>query len=164
MRIPVYIASASGVRVKVIAGSALGVSSSLLTRTPAFYLDFTLDSGASVTQPLPVGWNAFVYVISGRIVIDDVPVAKHFAAVLETDGDRVRVSNPGSGGAATRAEEEEQARFLLLAGKPIGEPVVQYGPFVMNTMEEIEKTFDDLREGRNGFEKAPHWKSKAGIR
>lgn len=67
-------ASASGVRVKVIAGSALGVSSSVLTRTPAFYLDFALDRGASVTQPLPVGWNAFVYVISGRIKIDDVTV------------------------------------------------------------------------------------------
>ena len=119
---------------------------------------------------MPVGWNAFVYVISGQITIDDVPVNKHFAAVLEAAGDRVIVSNPGSGGATGAAEEEKEAaaaapaRFLLLAGKPIGEPVVQYGPFVMNTMEEIEKTFDDLREGRNGFEKAPLWKSKAGIR
>ena len=131
----------------------------------------SLDANSRLLSGLYAGFrgigDATVYVISGQITIDDVPVNKHFAAVLEAGGDRVIVSNPGSGGATGAAEEEKEAaaaRFLLLAGKPIGEPVVHYGPFVMNTMEEIEKTFDDLREGRNGFEKAPLWKSKAGIR
>jgi len=60
-------------------------------------------------------------------------------------------------------KRETSAQFLLFAGRPIGEPIVQHGPFVMNTREEIEKTIDDYRRGRNGFERAPGWKSKAGI-
>ena len=93
---------------------------------------------------------------SGQATIQDMVVDKHNAAILDSRGDRVTISNRSSIG--------QKTRFLLLAGEPIREPVVQHGPFVMNTMEEIEKTFDDLRNGLNGFENAPRWRSKAGIR
>ena len=138
----------------MIAGSGLGASSSLRTRTPAIFLDFTLDPGASVTQPLTPKWNAFLYVFEGKVAVHDAVVDQHHAAVLDAEGDRVTFFNP---------DGASKARCLLLAGKPIGEPVVQYGPFVMNTMDEIEKTFEDMQMGKNGFERAPRWKSKAGI-
>ena len=147
-------ASASGVHVKVVAGSSLGVASALKTRTPALFLDITLDPRGSCTQALTPGWNGVLYVFEGRIAVEDSVVEKHHAAVLDADGDHVTIINP---------DKTARARCLLIAGKPIGEPVVQYGPFVMNTMEEIEKTFQDLRQGKNGFERAPRWKSKAGI-
>ena len=141
------------------------MTTTLKTRTPALYLDFTLEPGASVTQPILPGWNAFIYVFGGKAEIQGVAIETFHAGVLDTHGDRVTISNPtvGGGGGRGGGGEGEVTRFLLLAGEPIGEPVVQYGPFVMNTMEEIKETFEDLRSGKNGFEKAPAWKSKAGI-
>jgi redox-sensitive bicupin YhaK (pirin superfamily) len=87
--------------------------------------------------PLPAGHNAFVYVYEGEALVGEArkPVA-HRAAGLLGEGERVRIEAAAAG-----------ARVLLLAGRPLREPVVQYGPFVMNTREEIERAIADYQSG-----------------
>ncbi|HEY0916162.1 MAG TPA: pirin family protein [Solimonas sp.] len=130
-----------GGRVKVIAGTVAagdaqtegairGVS------TEPVYLDVVLPAGARYSQALPAAHNAFVYAYEGSLRIGEREVPRHAAGVL-------------SAGDLFEAEAGEQgARFILLAGKPLREPVVQYGPFVMNTREEIEQALDDYRRGK----------------
>lgn len=103
--------------------------------TEPLYADIKLPEHGSVTLPVKAGHNAFVYVFEGSIQIGARDVAQHHAAVL-SDGDRVTLSSGEKGG-----------RALLLSGKPIGEPVAQYGPFVMNTVDEINQALRDYRDG-----------------
>ncbi|MCH8542189.1 MAG: pirin family protein [Alcanivorax sp.] len=137
-----------GVLVKVIAGEIASEGGSVTgpihgpsqkISTDPQYWDVSLRSGAEVTLPIPATHNAFIYVFEGDVMIgghDGRKVPTHNAAILG-DGDSLNVS------AGSR-----DARFLLLAGKPIGEPIVQYGPFVMNSMEEIEQALQDYRQGK----------------
>ena len=104
--------------------------------TDPLFVDFTLDPGASVDLPLTVGHNAFVYAYEGVVRVGDTPLERQAAGIL-SDGDHLQLSAGQQG-----------ARVIVLAGRPLGEPVVQYGPFVMNTREEIEKALDDYRRGR----------------
>jgi len=99
--------------------------------TDATYFDVHLPAGASFTHALKDGYNAFAYVYEGAL--EGIPA--HSAAVFSTEGElQVKAGAQG-------------ARFLLLAGRPLGEPVVQYGPFVMNTREEIEQAIRDYQNG-----------------
>jgi redox-sensitive bicupin YhaK (pirin superfamily) len=126
-----------GGRVRAIAGEFGRVSGPIagLTTEPV-YLDIHLPATAVFTHALKTGHNAFVYPYEGSIVIGATPVPTHSAAVLSTEG----------GVEATAGEQG--ARFLLLAGRPLNEPVVQYGPFVMNTVEEIQQAVRDYQNGR----------------
>ncbi|PPE73780.1 quercetin 2,3-dioxygenase [Solimonas fluminis] len=138
--IPV-VALPGGAQVKVIAGQveADGLRTEGAIRgvsTEPVYLDVALPAGARFEQALPEAHNAFVYAYEGSLRIGEREVPRHAAGVLS---------------AGSRFEAEagpEGARFILLAGKPLREPVVQYGPFVMNTREEIEQALDDYRRGR----------------
>ena len=123
-------------RVRVVAGEALGAKAVIDTRTPIVYQDWSLDEGADVTVPVPANQNALVYVFEGSARVGDRGVAEGQLAVLGT-GDAVRLS----GG---------KARLLLLAGEPLGERVVHYGPFVMNSDEEIIQAVRDYQTGRMG--------------
>jgi len=127
-----------GVKVKVIAGEDFGVKGPIqgLSTEPLFY-DLHLPAGASIEVKLPSAHNAFLYAYEGDASVgEDRKSLPHRAAGILTAGERVKVV-AGSGG----------ARVLLLAGKPIGEPVVQYGPFVMNTRQEIEQAIHDYQSG-----------------
>jgi hypothetical protein len=104
--------------------------------TDPLYADVALPGGASLELPVSAGHNAFIYPFEGEITIAGERVAQHSAAML-TDGDRVTVT-----------AGKTDARFVLVAGRPLGEPIVQYGPFVMNTREEIEQALADFRAGR----------------
>jgi len=147
-------ASQDGVTVKVIAGESMGVKSQVRTRTPTYYLDFSVQPGGHLTQPIPVGWTAFAYILQGSIDFGTgSSVEAHSTVVLEREGEGVSISNKSS---------TKPAHLVLIAGKPIGEPVAQRGPFVMNTEEELNQAFRDFRRGENGFEKAKSWKSLAG--
>ncbi|XP_076880491.1 pirin [Brachyhypopomus gauderio] len=145
--------SRDGVTVAVISGEALDVKSKIYTRTPTMYLDFKLKQGARHVQPVPSGWNAFIYTLSGSLHTgpdeEQKKVEPHHTVVFE-DGDCVQVEN----------KAPEDAHFVLIAGEPIKEPVVQHGPFVMTSEEEIEKTIRDYSTATNGFERAKHWRSK----
>jgi len=106
--------------------------------TSPVYLDVHLPPRAAVNVPLPATHNAFVYVYEGGAEIgEDRKPVPHRAAGLLTAGDDVRLAAGPDG-----------ARVLVLAGAPIGEPVVQYGPFVMNSREEIEQALQDYSHGR----------------
>lgn len=145
-----------GTSVKVIAGESMGAQSPVRTQTPVYYLDFEQQPGARVIQEVPQSWNAFLYVLSGMIKVqsedeeEDVESEAHHTLVL-SDGDSVQITNMGP----------EKAHFVLIAGQPIGEPVAQYGPFVMNTQEEINDAITDYNLQQNGFENAHEWRSAA---
>lgn len=144
-----------GIKVRVIAGEALGTKSPVYTRTPTMYLDFTLKPGAYLQQPIPTSWNAFVYVLEGEGKFGNaksLPTSAHHLLLLGL-GDGLEVWNNSS----------KPLRFVLVGGEPLGEPLVQFGPFVMNTQEEIDQTIDDFENCVNGFEKARHWKSEAAL-
>ncbi|XP_028331205.1 pirin [Gouania willdenowi] len=145
--------SQEGVTVTVISGDALGAKSKVLTRTPTLYLDFKLQEGAQHEQPIPLGWTAFIYTLSGFVHVgpneEQQRIEPHHTVVLG-DGDSVRVENKGS----------EVSHFVLIAGEPIKEPVVQHGPFVMTSQDEISAAIRDYQNCRNGFERAKNWRSK----
>jgi redox-sensitive bicupin YhaK (pirin superfamily) len=136
------VASAEGVTARVIAGESLGVKGAVQTSTPIEYLHFTLAPGASHVQQVPRSHNAVAYVISGTARFEGRPEAdaEGRMVVFAHDGDHVGFSNPGGG----------PVDILLLAGEPLGEPVARYGPFVMNTREELIQAFEDFRTGKMG--------------
>jgi hypothetical protein len=142
-RIPQATSADGKVKVRVIAGSALGVSAVIETRTPIHYLHFTIQPGGAIAQPLPAGDNALVYLISGEVQVghEGKRVREGQMARLG-DGDVVPLAVP--------AEADGSAELLVLAGTPINEPVARYGPFVMNTRAEIEQAIRDYESGRMG--------------
>ncbi|KAE8733993.1 Pirin-like protein [Hibiscus syriacus] len=122
-----------GIKVRVIAGEAMG----------------------SLRQPIPKSWNAFVYVLEGEGIFGwskSSPVNAHHLLLLGV-GDGLEAWNKSS----------KLLRFILVGGEPLGESLVQFGPFVMNTKKEIDQTIDDFENYSNGFEKARHWRSESGL-
>jgi quercetin 2,3-dioxygenase len=136
-----------GVAVRVIAGESHGVAGAVQREhTEPLYLDLHFPPGQSTfTQPLPAVHNAFVYVYRGKLeVLDEMreptTVPLHCMAVLANEGD----------GALLRPAPKsvEPARALLISGRPLREPIAQYGPFVMNTREQLMQAVDDFHKGR----------------
>lgn len=144
-----------GVTAIVIAGEALGVSSPVQTLTPTHYLHFIMEPNSVLEQKIPSTMNSFLYILEGHAEVGttNTRCEAHHTITLTRDGDGVVVRTGDS-----------RCSFVLLAGEPIGEPVVQHGPFVMNTREEIMQAFHDYQTGSNGFEAAPSWESAIGRR
>ena len=137
--------SADGlVSVSVIAGEALGRKAVIETRTPIVYLHYRLKPGGSVTQQVPGAYNAFAYVVEGEGLFgaENERGVDGQMVLFAPDGDEVRIENPAA--AKTTLE------VLLIAGSPLHEPVARYGPFVMNTREEIHQAIEDYRLGKLG--------------
>ena len=131
----------SGVAVSVIAGESHGLSGAVTrVATAPLYLDVQLPAGSRFTQELPAGHNAFVYVYRGAVSIAGVDVPAQRLAILAND----------DGGTHVDIEARGEAKVLLLAGRPLREPIVQYGPFVMNSKTEIYQALSDFRDGRLG--------------
>jgi redox-sensitive bicupin YhaK (pirin superfamily) len=127
-----------GGQVKVIAGR-FGEARGAVHggSTDPHYWDVHLEPGATFEAALPAGHSAFLYAYEGDAVVGaEAKALPHRAAGLLSDGDAVRLQAGAKG-----------ARVLVLAAKPIREPVVQYGPFVMNTREEIEQAIADYQAG-----------------
>jgi redox-sensitive bicupin YhaK (pirin superfamily) len=123
--------------VRVIAGKYGEVTGPIagLTTDPV-YFDVHLPAGSRFLHALKSGHNAFVYPYEGSLQIGSTGVPPQSAALLSESGElEATAGNTGS-------------RFLLLAGKPLNEPIVQYGPFVMNTVEEIQQAIEDFQAGR----------------
>ena len=130
-----------GVAVTVIAGRSHVVNGAVSrAATAVLYLDLHLPAGARFGQVLPAEHNAFVHVYRGEVLISGRSVAAQRMAVLANDPDRDGVI----------IEASTAARVLLLAGQPLHEPIAQYGPFVMNTAQELHQAIDDYRSGRLG--------------
>ncbi|MDI3513105.1 MAG: quercetin 2,3-dioxygenase [Rhodocyclaceae bacterium] len=129
----------AGVEAIAIAGDSHGVSGAVSRETTApLYLDLHLPAGARFAQPLPAGHNAFLYVYRGELKVDGDTVPVRNMAILANDAD--------SDGVVIEAATDTRA--LLIAGRPLGEPIAQYGPFVMNTEQEIYQAVADYRAGR----------------
>ncbi|HJY38842.1 MAG TPA: pirin family protein, partial [Steroidobacteraceae bacterium] len=136
--------SADGrVAVRIIAGESLGRAARIDTRVPIQMLHFTIQPGGATLQSVPAEQNGLIYVFKGvaRIGSDEREVREGQAALLES-GDGVAI--------AVDADAKGPAELLLLSGKPLNEPVARYGPFVMNTREQIEQAFRDYQSGRFG--------------
>ncbi|SOY58311.1 conserved hypothetical protein, PIRIN-LIKE PROTEIN [Cupriavidus taiwanensis] len=137
------VALAHGATVRVLAGASHGVAGAI-TRpvTEPVYLDVELPAGQDFAQALPAGHNAFIYVYRGEVSVG----AGDDRAVVEAQRMGVLDNAGQADGVIVRAEAD--ARFLLIAGRPLNEPIAQYGPFVMNTQEQIYQTLADFRDGR----------------
>ena len=135
--LPTFV-TAAGVHVTVIAGTSHGVVG-LVTRTHTapLYLDLHLPTGASFTQPLPEQHNAFVYVEAGALRIGETDVPAGQLAIL--------ANTPEADGVVIQATGDTRALFI--AGQPLHEPIARYGPFVMNTEQEIYQAISDYRSG-----------------
>jgi quercetin 2,3-dioxygenase len=137
--------SFDGGRVRVIAGTLtlagqtvsgpVSAPESRLSTEPVYW-DLHLEPARLIELPLPAGLNAFVYLYEGQAEVGGQALPHRAAGILD-DGDALRIESGRQG-----------ARLLVLAGKPINEPVVQYGPFVMNTRAEIEQAIHDYQHGR----------------
>jgi len=131
----------NGVHARIVAGEFEGVSGPIteIAANP-LYMDITLDPGAELLLPVPEGHTVLAYLFEGEGLFDadegEVLVPAVHLITFE-EGDHVRV----------QATPDSHARFLLLAGAPFNEPIFPYGPFVMNTREEIIQAFEELRNG-----------------
>jgi redox-sensitive bicupin YhaK (pirin superfamily) len=143
-RIPEAVSADGRVRVRILAGQALGAAAVIEMRTPILYLHYTLAQGGRVTQPVPPGFAAFAYVFAGtaRVGRDGRAVGDGQLAVLANDGDALDIVCP--------EDAPQPLQLLLIGGQPIGEPVARYGPFVMNDEAEIHEAIEDYRAGRLG--------------
>lgn len=137
--IPIAKSTDSKVSAKVIAGECFGVKSKIFSKTPTMYLDIQMQPSASVEKlDIPETYNAFIYVLDGTVSVSDHgDQGSHGSCIVLSSGNHVSLK-AGSGG----------ARFVLIGGEPLGEPVVQHGPFVMNTREEIMQAFRDYSDGK----------------
>ena len=128
-----------GVTVTVIAGESHGVTGAVRREATApLYLDLHLPAGATFAQTLPPGHNAFLYVYRGRVQVRTETIPSERMAILANDKEADGVI----------IVAQDAARVLLIAGRPLKEPIVQYGPFVMNSEQEIYQAMQDYRDGR----------------
>ena len=134
----------SGVSLRVIAGESHGVEGAVnrpaeLFPTQALYLDIHFDQAAHFQQSIPAEHNAFLYVYRGSAKVvsenQETSIGLHRMAILRNEGSGVEISAAAG------------SKVLLIAGKPLNEPIAQYGPFVMNTREELIQAVDDFRSG-----------------
>lgn len=127
-----------GIRVRVIAGASHGLAGAVQRpQTEPLYLDLHLPAGSRFVQAVPAGHNAFTYTYRGKVSIGGTEVADRQMAILANDG-----------AGEVCIEAAEAARVLLIAGRPLHEPIAQYGPFVMNTGEQLQQTLRDYQAGK----------------
>ncbi|KAK3948805.1 RmlC-like cupin domain-containing protein [Pseudoneurospora amorphoporcata] len=159
--VPVVETDEGRVKIKVISGKSHGVDSVKdLAYTPVWILDVEVKPGGKVVQEVPEGWNAFVYTLEGTTIFssgegqEKRTVEQYHNVVFEPQGQAVY--------AEVDAGAEKSGRFVLVAGTPLDQKVVQYGPFVLNSQEEVYQTFVDYQTHTNGFERAKGWRSEIG--
>jgi redox-sensitive bicupin YhaK (pirin superfamily) len=134
----------AGARVKVVAGDVFGVRGPVDTHSPIVYLHVTLSPGASLDVPIPPGHQAMAYVIRGRGRSGDDQTAAGESQLVVFAGD------DGSVHLDTPDDAEQPLDALVISGVPLREPVARYGPFVMNTRNELVQAFDDYQSGAMG--------------
>ena len=141
-RIPVAKTADGSVAVRILAGESLGEKAVIETRTPIIYLDVDVQPGAAFRQTVPKDFNAFAYVIEGRGLFGSErrSARTHDLVLFRNDGDSIALEAPA----------DSKLRALLIAGAPLHEPVARYGPFVMNTRQQLIEAFDDYQSGRLG--------------
>jgi len=143
------------VKIKVISGKSHGVESPVRPLGGCWYFHVIFSRKSTIFQEIPKGWTSFLYILKGSVSIGSDTLANDafHTVVLSANDNETGVSLTGA---------EDDTELVLVAGEPLDQPVVQYGPFVMTSHEEIQSTLVDYQTGRNGFEKAHTWKSVIG--
>ncbi|KAK8213473.1 RNA pol II transcription cofactor [Zalaria obscura] len=157
--IPEAVSEDGKVKVKVISGQSLGVDSlQELAYTPVWLLDVTIQPGGKLAQPIPAKWNSFVYTLNGTTKFGSgksvQTVAQYHNIVFEQTGDQIVAEVAENAG--------QESRFIIVAGLPLDQKIIQYGPFVVTSQEEIYKAMFDYQTHSNGFERAEGWESEIG--
>ena len=135
--IPEY-TTPEGVLARVIAGASNDVLGAVQRQnTEPLFLDVHLPAGSRFEQAIPTGHNAFTYTYRGLVAIEGTEVADRHMAILTNNG-----------GQSVRIDALVDSKVLIIAGKPLHEPIAQYGPFVMNTGEQIQQTLRDYQAGK----------------
>lgn len=139
--IPVHNASGGAFTAKIIAGAAFGLQGAVETKHAADYLHLTIAPGGRAEVPVAAGRTVLAYVIDGRVrAAATREMRAHELAIFADDGESIVLENTGA----------DAADAIVLASAPIGEPVARYGPFVMNTEDEIHAAFEEYRNGTMG--------------
>jgi len=149
------------VRIKVISGKSFGVESPVRPLGGCWYMHiFLKKQGAKVFQDLPANWTSFIYALKGSVFVnkdgeDPTPTKydQHHTLVL---------SNAANENGVEIEAAVDETEVVLISGEPLDQEVVQYGPFVMTTRQEIQQTLRDYSEAKNGFEAAHTWQSDLG--
>lgn len=155
--IPVATADDGKVQIKVISGESHGVESVKdLAYTPVWYFDITMQPGSHVRQPLPFGFNTFLYILRGELEVNGKIFQEYHNLFFDKTGDGIEAFVP--------EDAKGPTQFVLVAGQALDQPIVQHGPFVETSREKIMQAFIDYQSGANGFEKAVGWESQIGKR
>jgi redox-sensitive bicupin YhaK (pirin superfamily) len=146
-KIPIGTTKNGNVTVKVIAGESLGAKAVIDTITPIMYLYFKLEPDASIVQSVPDEYNVFAFVIKGKALFErsnknNNIVERGNLIIFDKDGKEVYIQ--------AAKDSKDPLELLLIGGIPIREPIARYGPFVMNTQQEIYQAIEDYRSGRLG--------------
>ncbi len=141
-QIPIAESEDGKVWVKVIAGKSMGKEAVIDTKTPITFLHVKLQPGAKLLQQIPHAYNTFAYVVEGKGYFgkEQLPAETDQLVLFSDDGENVFL----------QAAEKQSLSVLILGGLPLGEPVARYGPFVMNTQNEIVQALQDYQSGRMG--------------
>ncbi|KAL7416744.1 RmlC-like cupin domain-containing protein [Mrakia frigida] len=145
------------IEIRVISGESHGVTGKVRSRGGAYYYDFKLKkNGATAFQPLPKGWTAFVYTLTGSLLVGDSKQAYPPSTTV------VLSSKSSEEGVQLTSASDGETRFVLIAGEPLSQAVVQHGPFVLTSREDVIQAFSDYQNSENGFERAKGWESEIG--
>jgi len=128
----------NGGTVNVIAGNFNGEAGTATTFTPVNMFDIKLNAGGKLSTNIPVSHNAVLLVVEGSANVNGAAVSEHDFVLFKNEGDEINISADGT------------AVLLLLTGEPINEPIAQYGPFVMNTHQELQVAFQEFQSGKFG--------------
>jgi redox-sensitive bicupin YhaK (pirin superfamily) len=128
----------NGGEVNVIAGNFNGVAGPAETYSPVNLFDIKLNEGAETTTSIPAGHNTALLVVNGSVQVNDEIVGEHSFVLFENKGEEIHI------------KANQQSVVLLLSGEPLNEPIVSYGPFVMNTEGEIREAITDFNMGKFG--------------
>ena len=155
------------VQIKVIAGQAQGseeqglVTSRVAPIQKVEYYDVQITkSGESVFQPIPSGWTAFIYTLTGDIFVG--PQGSQIQS-LKPHHTVILTSKDGQDGILVESASDD-VHFVLIAGEPLDQEIHQHGPFVLASQSEVRQAFEDYRYAKNGFESAANWASQIGGR
>jgi quercetin 2,3-dioxygenase len=136
---PQFISPDKKVELNIVSGQLMGIDGPIPTMTPINSAMLHIKEGGQIEIPLPVTHHAFIYLLDGKLKLDDTEITGHHLAVLDLDGDGMHI------------EALQDTRALLMSGEPINEKIVARGPFVMNSDTEIMEAFRDYRMGKMGI-------------
>jgi len=139
----VPVLESDGVRIKLYSGHLAGISSPTLNYTPMILADISIDKGRSTVLQIPASYNSFLYIIGGSMSVgaDQKQLKQDQVGWLSITGDDALSDLSLTAG-------DEGVRFVLYAGKPTGDPIVSYGPFIGNNTEDIKRLYEDYRQGK----------------